>query len=115
MTELTCIICPNGCHLIVDDNLNVTGNKCPRGVVYGKQEVTNPTRTVTSTVKCDSKKLRVCPVKTCDAIPKGKMFDVMRGLAAVELQAPVAVGDIVLSDIAGTGANLIAAKTMNLQ
>nr|MCR5492023.1 DUF1667 domain-containing protein [Bacilli bacterium] len=69
-TELTCIICPRGCHLKVDDEMNVTGNSCPRGAAYAKQELTNPTRTITSTVKCDSKVLSVCPVKTKDAVSK---------------------------------------------
>ena len=52
-TELICIVCPRGCHLVVDENLNVTGNTCKRGEVYGQNEVTNPTRTVTSTVQLD--------------------------------------------------------------
>ena len=110
MTELTCIICPNGCHLIVDDNLNVTGNKCPRGVVYGKQEVTNPTRTVTSTVKCDSKKLRVCPVKTSDAIPKGKMFEVMKDIDSCFVHVPCKIGDVVMENVGGTGIPLVVTR-----
>ena len=53
--ELTCISCPLGCPLKVetDENgavLQVTGNTCKRGEVYGKKEVTAPERTVTSTV-----------------------------------------------------------------
>ena len=31
MREFICIECPKGCHLSIDDNLNVTGNSCPRG------------------------------------------------------------------------------------
>ena len=42
MKELICIVCPRGCHLKVDAELNVTGNACPRGIVYGKKEVTAP-------------------------------------------------------------------------
>ena len=30
--ELVCIVCPRGCHLTIDENNNVTGNSCPRGV-----------------------------------------------------------------------------------
>ena len=55
MKELICILCPRGCRLKVDDNLNVTGNFCPRGIIYAKTEITNPTRSLTSTVKIKAK------------------------------------------------------------
>ena len=42
MTELTCILCPKGCRLRVDEKNGyaVTGNQCPRGIEYGKTELT---------------------------------------------------------------------------
>jgi hypothetical protein len=42
MKELICILCPNGCHLTVDDNLNVTGNTCLRGDAYARKELKIP-------------------------------------------------------------------------
>jgi CxxC motif-containing protein len=110
MAELTCIICPNGCRLKVDDNLNVSGNRCPRGAIYGKQEVTNPTRTVTSTVRCDSSFLKVCPVKTKDPIPKGKIFEAMKEINACFVKVPCHIGDVVKSNIAGTGVDLVVSR-----
>ena len=110
MVELTCIICPNGCRLKVDDNLNVSGNRCPRGAIYGKQEVTNPTRTITSTVRCDSSLLKVCPVKTKDPIPKGKIFQTMKEINACSVKVPCHIGDVVKSDIAGTGVDLVVSR-----
>ncbi|MCF0112992.1 MAG: DUF1667 domain-containing protein [Bacilli bacterium] len=109
-TELTCIICPNGCHLVVDDVLNVTGNKCPRGVAYGKQEVTDPRRTVTTTVRCTSSLFLVCPVKTKDAIAKAKIFDVMKIVNQTTVNAPIHIGDVIVSNIAGTGSDLVATR-----
>ncbi len=112
MSELTCIICPNGCRLKVDDSLNVTGNKCPRGAIYGKQEVTNPTRTVTSTVRCDSKELKVCPVKTKEAVAKGKIFDVMKDINACSVKVPCRIGDVVKSNVGGSGVDLVVTRTI---
>ena len=112
MTELTCIICPNGCRLKVDDNLNVTGNKCPRGAAYGKQEVTNPTRTITSTVRCDSKELKVCPVKTKEAVAKAKIFDVMKDINTCSVKVPCHIGDIVKTNIGGSGVDLVVTRTI---
>ena len=106
--ELTCIICPRGCHLTVDENLNVTGNFCPRGAVYARQELTNPTRTITSTVRCDSKVLNVCPVKTKEAVAKGKIFDVMKEINAAYIHIPVHIGDVVVANIADSGTDLVS-------
>lgn len=114
MKHLICIVCPNGCHLDVDDEngFKVTGNRCQRGAEYGKTELTNPTRVLTSTVKISSASHRRCPVKTDGPIPKGKLFEAMDVLDNVELKSPVKRGDVVINNILGTGANLIVTKDM---
>ena len=112
MKELICICCPRGCHLKVDDVLNVTGNFCPRGERYGKQEVSNPTRIVTSTVRISNAELAMCPVKTKEPIPKGKIFDVMASINKVQLKAPIHVGDVIISDVCGTGVDVISTREM---
>lgn len=114
MTHLICIVCPKGCHLSVDEEngYKVTGNGCPHGAEYGKKELTNPTRVLTSTVKITGASHRRCPVKTDRAIPKGLMFKAMKQLNHIGLSSPVKRGDIVIADLLGTGANLIATKDM---
>lgn len=109
MKELICIICPKGCHLKVDEEtFAVTGNSCPRGAVYGENELRNPLRVVTSTVVLEGATARRLPVKTDRPIPKGKMFDLMKLLDGVRATAPVRVGDVLLADVLGTGANVVA-------
>ena len=110
MKELICILCPRGCRLKVDDDLNVTGNFCPRGILYAKTEMTNPTRIITSTVKIKAKNAVRLSVKTAQAIPKGKMFDCMRELDKVMVEAPIHIGDVVIHNICDTGVNVIATK-----
>lgn len=114
MKHLICIVCPKGCHLNVDEEngYRVTGNSCPRGAEYGKIELTKPTRVLTSTVKISGAAHRRCPVKTDRAIPKGMLLQAMKKLDHVKLSSPVRRGDIVISDLLGTGANLIATKDM---
>ena len=114
MKELICIVCPRGCHLQVDEDNDyaVTGNRCPRGAAYGKAELIHPTRTVTSTVRCTGGAHPRCPVKTDQPIPKDKMFDVTAALDAVELTAPVRIGQIVIADVCGTGANVVATRNI---
>ncbi|MDD3099511.1 MAG: DUF1667 domain-containing protein [Bacilli bacterium] len=110
MKELICILCPRGCRLKVDDDLNVTGNFCPRGILYAKTEMTNPTRIITSTVKIKAKNAVRLSVKTAQAIPKGKMFDCMRELDKVMVEAPIHIGDVIVYNICETGVDVVATK-----
>lgn len=114
MKELVCIVCPKGCRLHVDEenDYSVTGNSCPRGAAYGHNEIKNPTRVLTSTVKIDGALYRRCPVKTDAAIPKGKLLEVMNQLNAVELKSPVKIGQVVISDVDHTGANIVVTKNL---
>lgn len=114
MTEVICTMCPNGCHLQVDEENGyaVTGNKCPRGAVYGKSELTNPVRIVTTTVRIEGAAHPSLPVKTASDVPKGKMFDIVAALDDVCVQAPVHVGDVVLADVCGTGVDVVASRSM---
>ncbi len=114
--ELTCIGCPMGCPLTVeieDGNVvSVTGNTCKRGDVYARKEVTNPTRIVTSSVMVEGGTLAAVSVKTKEDIPKGKIFDCVKALKGVCVKAPVHIGDVIVSDIAGTGVDIIATKNV---
>ena len=110
--DLTCIICPRGCHLHIDDDLNVTGNSCPRGATYAKQEVADPRRTLTTTVRCHSELLEVCPVKTAGPIPKDKVFDAMVEVNKVTILPPVHIGDVIVPNIAGTGIDLVSTRNI---
>ena len=114
--NLTCINCPLGCQLTVTlENgavTEVTGNTCPRGEAYGKKEVTNPTRVVTSIVKVEGGVLAAASCKTKEDIPKGKIFDILEELKVVTLKAPVAIGDVIIPNVAGTGVDVIATKNV---
>ena len=114
MKELICIVCPKGCHLKVDENndYKVTGNGCERGVEYGKNELINPIRVITSTVKIEGALHRRCPVKTNTSIPKGKMMEVVKELDSITLKSPVNVGDVVIKNVANTGADIVSTKSM---
>ncbi len=111
--DMICIVCPVGCHVSIDtDTMEVTGNRCPRGDKYAKKEVTNPTRVVTSTVKVNSIHQRRVSVKTTDAIPKGKIFDLMDMLDEVSLEVPVNIGDKIFTNVFDSGEDVVV--TMRL-
>ena len=114
--ELTCIGCPLGCSLSVTlengEVTSVTGNTCPRGKTYAEKEVTNPTRIVTSTVRALDGDKPFISVKTKEDIPKEKIFDCMKEINRVTVKAPVAIGDVVLENVAGTGVPVVATKAV---
>ena len=114
MTELTCIVCPKGCRLNVDEENGflVTGYGCPRGKEYGHKELTAPTRTLTSIVRIEGAIHPCCPVKTSGEIPKRLIIQAMNLLKKVRLSAPVAAGAVVVQDICGTGVDWITTKNM---
>lgn len=114
MKELICIVCPRGCRLQVDetDGYRVTGNSCPRGEEYGKMELTSPTRTLTSTVAVRGAAYPRCPVKTTKPIPKGLIFEAMQTLDGLELTAPVALGQVAVANVCGTGADFVTTRAL---
>ncbi len=110
MKEFICIICPRGCHLKVDDNLNVTGNSCNRGIKYGKTEAVNPERTITSTVYIDSVSFKRLPIKTSNPIPKEKIFLIMDEINKFKCKAPVRVGDVLIKNVLGLNSDIVATR-----
>ena len=111
--ELICISCPMGCHLSVDtEKMTVTGNTCKRGETYGINEIKNPVRVVTTTVKIEGGTHAVLPVKTKSPIPKDLNFKCIEILNNITLKAPVKMGDIVVSNILDTGVDIVTSREM---
>lgn len=113
--ELTCICCPMGCNLRAeldgDSILSVTGNSCRRGDEYARQECIAPVRVITASVPVVGGGLARVSVKTAAPVPKSRIFDVMDAIRTITVQAPVRIGDVLCTDIAGTSANLVATRS----
>ena len=89
----------------------VEGNFCKRGVTYANDECTNPKRTVTSTVRCESG--AVVSVKTDTTVPKEKMFEVMAEINGAVAKDSVKIGDVIIENVCGTAANVVATSNNN--
>ena len=110
--NMICINCPRGCKISVNtETLEVTGNLCPRGKDYGIAEVTNPLRVITSTCVLKGAALPRISCKTDRPIPKGKIFEIMEEINKARVTVPVKAGDVIIENVLGTGANVIATKT----
>ena len=115
-TKLICITCPVGCALDVTHDgetiLNVDGNACKRGIDYAKQELTDPRRMVTTTVRVKGGLHPLLPVYTSAPIPKPRVFDLLRKIRQVEVEAPVKMGQVILSNDVETDVNVLASRDM---
>ncbi|MDA3901994.1 MAG: DUF1667 domain-containing protein [Desulfuromusa sp.] len=114
--HLVCIGCPMSCPLeltIVDGEIReITGNSCKRGEDYARQEYTAPSRMVSTTITCTSGLWPRLPVKTATAVPKDKVIAIVRILHAIEIEAPVQMGQIILDNIADTGVAVTATRSL---
>lgn len=108
--DLICIICPKGCNLSIEMDgtnvISVSGNTCKRGTEYAINECTNPVRCVTSTMK--TKDGETVSVKTDRAIPKDKVFEVMKIINKHTISLPIHVGDVIISNV--FGCNIISTQ-----
>lgn len=112
-----CIGCPLGCRLEVDEDepghiIEIRGFSCKRGKEYAAQEHVDPRRIVTTTVAVSNGLWARLPVKSNVPVPKARVVDVCRALEKIEVQAPVQLGAVIVANILGTGADIVATRDM---
>lgn len=116
--SIICIVCPVGCELeVVRDKeqsriIDIKGLRCPKGKEYACREVTDPRRVLMAVVKVRDGHLPVVSVKTAEPIPKNRLFDAVKRISRIEVEAPIKLGDIIVDDILGTGVPLIATNNV---
>ena len=109
--EITCIVCPRGCRMTADiqgDTITVTGHTCPRGEKHAMAEILNPVRSLTSIVRVSNRSDTMVSVKSAAPIPKGEMFAIMERIHETTVEAPVAIGDVIIDNVCGT--QIVATK-----
>ena len=119
--NLICISCPIGCRLEVEYNkdrierekIAVSGNKCPKGIVYGVEEVMSPRRTVTATAAIGSVIRKRLSVKTSAPISKEYIFRLLEDIYNLNLKPPVGIGDTIIDNYRNTGVDVVS--TMELK
>lgn len=89
---------------------SVRGNLCPRGRDYAIQEMEAPMRTIASSVLVTGGELPLASVRTNAPIPKERIFDVMKEIRKSTVKAPVFSCDVIIKDVLGLGADIIATK-----
>lgn len=116
MKDLVCIACPLGCRLTVsgsaEDGWQVAGNRCPKGVEYGKEEAASPRRTVTAVVRTDSSEFPCAPVRTARPLPRELMRELLIDLSRMRVSLPAVAGDVLIRDYRGTGVGVVLTRSL---
>ena len=114
--EVTCIICPIGCKILVRMDGSrfevLKGNKCKKGIEYARNEALDPQRTLTTSVLVEDGKWPLVSVKSSKPIPKEKVFSVLEEIKRINVKAPVESGQVILRNVADTGIDIIVTKTV---
>ncbi len=115
--EIICTICPLGCRITVEGEgeeiRSVEGYTCKRGLEYASAEFAHPVRILSTTVKVAGDAGELLPVRSAAPVPKEKLFECMEVIRSVEVNLPVAMHDVIVADICGTGIDIVATKPMN--
>lgn len=109
--EITCIVCPRGCRMtahIQGETITVTGHSCPRGEKHAMDEILHPVRSLTSIVRVSNRVDTMVSVKSAAPVPREEMFAIMERIHAASVEAPVAIGDVIIDNICGT--QIVATK-----
>ena len=109
--KVVCICCPLGCEVLAEKGENgykIKNNGCSKGWDYAFSELANPVRHVTSTIALGNDPCKRFPVRTNLPIPKSKMFTVMREIKRLEVSNFVSTGQVLIKNVAGTNADIIA-------
>lgn len=111
-TEIICIECPLSCRirLTVDESgeiVEYSDYQCKIGKEYAEQEYKSPQRVLTTTVRTVDSVRRLLPVRSDKPIPKDRINQCVQLLAKMEVQPPLRIGEVLVSNIMGTDANVV--------
>ena len=111
MKELICINCPKGCHIFINND-EIKGYSCLRGLDYAKNELTNPLRNLSSTIKIKDSNL-MCPVKSSKPLPKDKINLVMKEINKVDVSLPIKFHQVIIKNVLNLEADIISTKEID--
>lgn len=114
---MICILCPNSCEITAEADggqlLRCTGNQCPKGEEYVRQELLSPMRNIATSVEVTGGDLPLCSVRLTGPIPRARIFDAVDAIHRCRLTAPVRAGQVILSNLLGLGVDVIATRDIH--
>jgi CxxC motif-containing protein len=113
--RLTCILCPVGCEIEAartEQGLDVRGHMCEKGVEFVMEEILHPKRNLATSVPAAGRPAAMISVRLSAAVPRDMIFPILAEIAKLRPALPVARGQVLIADVLGTGADVIATRTV---
>jgi CxxC motif-containing protein len=115
--RMTCVLCPVGCELEVGGDpageLQITGNQCDKGVPFAQEEVLHPQRNLATSIPVRGTAAKMVSVRLTRPVPREMLFPILAEIAKLRPEAPVRRGQVLIADVLGTGADVIATRTVS--
>ena len=113
--EYTCIVCPNGCEISVSGepgqkDFQIEGARCRRGQAYVMQELSDPRRTIATSVRVLGGELPLASVRLTSPIPLAKVEEAVELIHGMTLQAPVKAGTVLIGKILGYESDCVVTR-----
>ena len=116
--QIICVGCPMGCRLTVEiedgEATSVAGHDCKRGAEYARQEAVMPLRVLTGNMKAHGC-TKPFSVRTDRPVPKELLLKCALELKRHHPAPPIAMGDIVIENLLGTGIGVVATQDLAAQ
>ena len=94
---VVCTYCPKGCEIKISGGIE--GNGCKRGIEFAEQELVDPHRMFTGTVKVKGAKTTLLPVRSDHLVPLSEMKQIAERVRNIEVTCPVKAGDVILAEL----------------
>ena len=111
-----CIICPNSCEIDVEYSgktlTKISGQTCKRGDEYVRKELIAPERGITTSVPVRKGSIPLVSVRSSKTVSKELLPNLIAEISKARADAPVKMGDILIKNVLGTGADIIATKNV---
>ena len=111
--KVTCTVCPRGCQMTVTrkgEDVTVEGATCARGRAYGREEILDPKRMITTTVRVSPLIAEdfLLPVRSASPVPKKLLLAIAEECRGITLDHTVRIGDVVIENVLGCGVDMVA-------
>ena len=113
--EFTCIVCPNGCSVTVEqigEEYVFEGALCKRGEAYALQELSDPRRTIYTSVLIEGKEDQLLSVRLTKPIPLNRIEQAVEEIHKQKARLPVSAGDVLIHGILGEDSDVIAERSI---
>ena len=112
--EIKCKSCPLECDLeakyISDEEIEVKGNRCPRGRKFALDALLKTDLVLTGRVVLEGGKIRQLPVKTTGPIPDNRLEEGLKEIRKIKVQAPVKRGQVLIENFMNLNVDLISMR-----